>query len=126
MGTWDVGAFDNDLALDTLSMLENVNKEGVNAFLWAALDSTYEEVVTLAIALVDIIHKENVDDYPHSLGTLLTENNVLSVAEDNDMLRREAYHRLCYMIDQGNVRNWKDWSARKKYLMKLKKSLGGK
>ena len=123
MGCWDVGAFDNDRALDTLAMLENVNGPGVNAFLWTALDSTYEEIVVLAIALIDIIHKGNVDDYQHSLGTLMTENNVLNVAEDDKKLRREAFYKVCYLIEQGNVLNWKDWSNRKKYLLGLKESL---
>ena len=126
MGTWNVGAFDNDEALDTLAMLENVNQEGLNAFLWVALDSKREEVVTMASSLIDIIHKGKQTKLPQCYTNTFIKKNILSVAEDNLKLRREAYQRVCYLIEQGNVAGWKNWTAREKELIKLRDSLADK
>ena len=126
MGSWDVGAFDNDRALDTLALLENVNREGLDAFLWTAIDSSDEDVVFLAIALIDIIHKGDKAKLKSSYTTTFIKQNVLSVAEDDIKLRREAYQKVCYLIEQGNTRRWKNWRARREDLVKLRDSLADK
>lgn len=118
MSTWDFGAFDNDRALDTLAMLKNVNRPGINAFLWTALDSRFEEVEFLAIALIDIIYNDREKELE-----MLREYILAPLTEVDDKLRREAYQRVCYLIEKGNDSNWKDWDAREKELLRLKKSL---
>lgn len=124
MGAWNVGAFDNDRALDTLAMLKDVNGPGVNAFLWTALESQYEEVVVLAIAIIDIIANEKEKELKQCLVTTMLKNYVLGLdIKDIVLLKREAYQKACYLIEQGNVMGWKDWIARKKYLVSLKDSL---
>lgn len=124
MGAWDVGAFDNDRALDTLAMLKNVNGPGVNAFLWTALDSIYEETVVLAIAIIDIVFNDKEKELKPCLATSLLKNNILGLEiEDINSLRKEAYQKVCYLIEQGNVLGWKNWTARRKELRRLKESL---
>lgn len=124
MGAWNVGAFDNDRALDTLAMLENVNGPGVNAFLWTALESQHEEVVVLAIAIIDIIANEKEKELKQCLVTTMLKNYVLGLhIEDIVLLKREAYQKVCYLIEQGNISKWNNWKARKKYLVDLKDSL---
>ena len=124
MGAWNVGAFDNDRALDTLAMLKDVNGPGVNAFLWTALDSTYEEIVVLAIAIIDIVSNGKEDKLTQSFATTILKKDVLSLdIKDIALLKRESYQKVCYLIEQGNVTGWKNWIARKKYLVNLKDSL---
>lgn len=124
MGTWDIGAFDNDRTLDTLARLKDVNGPGVNAFLWTALDSRFKEVEFLAIALIDIIYNDREKELEPCLTTTMIKEYVLAPStEVDDKLRREAYQRVCYLIEKGNDSNWKDWDAREKELLRLKKSL---
>ena len=123
MGSWNVGAFDNDKAMDTLAMLENVNEEGLKAFLWTALDSVHEEIRTFAIGLIEVIHTDNMEHINIEYTKTFIQLFIQTVAIDDGLLRREAYQRVCLMLEQGNINQWRDWSAREKELLRMRDNL---
>lgn len=121
MGAWNVGPFENDTALDYYSMLDGCNAKGINAFLWMALDSKHEEVVTLAIAIIGLINNGKNERLFCGAEDEYT-NYIIKTAKKNEYLRKEALRKIDRMLDEKDTMYF-DWEERKEILKLLKEKL---
>ena len=127
MGAWNVGAFDNDQALDTFAWFDNsVGETGIYGMIRLALYSQYEEDVVLASVIMSIIKDRKNLELASDYMDKRNMSHILYKAKDdrlNSIFIREAHSRICIILQKGNERQWIDWSARESYLMKIKNSL---
>jgi hypothetical protein len=89
MGAWGEGPFENDAALDYYPLLENCNAEGINAFLWMALDSKHEEIVTLAIAIIGLINNGK-DERLFSGADEKCTNQIIKTAKKKQSIKKRS------------------------------------
>ena len=121
MGAWGYGPFENDTALDYYSMLKDCNTEGINAFLWMALDSKHEENVTLAIAIIGLIHNGKDDKLFFGADEQCTDH-IIKTAKKNDILKKEALHKVKALSLEHDCM-WVNWKSRKEILKLLEEKL---
>ena len=126
MGAWNVGAFDNDQALDTFSWFDGAGKTGIYGMIRLALHSQYEEDVVLAGVIMSIIKDRKNLELTSEYMDRANMEHILSKTNDerlNNVFICEAHSRISSIIQKGNDRQWNDWPTRESYLMKIKNSL---